>query len=1401
MVRQAVQTVTKAWRVPLDKTRLGGGWKRWAPAGLVAMAVFFNLVVLRAEITQVPNVNDGPLHAAMMQVALHNIAQGKLPLGGWFPNLGLGSAQFLHYQTFPHVMGALASTIFGTANVYYWSLYLLLSLWPVSVYAGARLLGWDRWIAATAALVSPLLVSVAGYGFEDGSYAWRGFGLWPQLWSMWLLPLAWGLSWRAVDQGRNYAQAALVIALTIACHFMTGTLALLVLVPWVLIDPSQLRRRLVRASVVGGGALLIASWVLVPLVTEGAWSGNLEYFQGTFYQDSYGAPQVLSWLFSGQLYDSGRFPIVSLLAGVGLLVCISRVRRDTRARALIGAWTLSLVLYFGRPALGPLLHVLPGSSDLQLHRYISGVHLAGLMLAGVGALWLARLLLPALRRALPRLHVTAAAAGIAVAGVALLYPAWSQLASYNANGADLMSVQQQADATDGADLAVLINQVKAAGDGRAYGGASYNWGREYTIGIRPVYLELENADVDAVGQGPNTQSLSSDVEVHFAERNLADYDLFNVKYLILPQDHPPPVPAYLLARSGRHTLWEVATSGYLEVVDTIAPPIVADRNDIGPQTAGFMESNALQQLRFPTVAFNGAAAASATLGSASTSPSSAGTVTTQSAALEDGLFSGEVTANRRAVVLLKTTAEPGWQVSVDGVSAQPIMVAPSFVGVTVPPGPHSVVFHFATYPYYAPLLALGLITFLVLMFVPRRPGARAIVVVDEPVAMNEPVAKEVRARRVAVLQLIEGWRPHRKRGRRRRRRKRGRIDPGGRRTVGPHHDRDPRSPPLVRFAAVSRAAASRAVIHLGAVRPVQLIRPLARRVASPTAGVLLLYAIVAVLLTLTAWQSPATTYIGGCCDPEQAMWHLRWVPYAISHLSDPFYTQQLNAPAGVNLMWGSSMIVCLAASPITLLFGPIVAYNIVITAAIALSAWCAFLAVRRYAHGIVGPLIGGAVYGFSPYVVPQATQHMGYAVAFVTPLFLLVLDELLRRRRRSPLLLGAALGILAFIQFLTAEELVLTSAIVGGVMVVALAVQRRQEIRATLQPLFQALVAALLIFTVLVAWPIAVQFLGPQQLHGVLHNADLYSTDLLNIVLPTQFQLIAPDAATTISTHFSGFDWEANAYIGLLPLLLLAAFTARRWSDIRVRTAAIVGMVALVFSLGPHLEIGGQSTGWPLPLGLLSQLPVVGDAQPNRIAVFMWLAIAVLVTIAIDGALSRRWRHAAPRLGAIALALATVLPAPLPASTVPVPAFFQNWQQEGIPDGTTMLVAPFVNGGAAVDPMVWAAVAGDGFRMPEAYAAIPQADGTTAYGPIPTELASAMQNIQHSGVTIAARGDVRDQIGQDLQAAGVSDVVVGPMNNRAQMVAFFTDLFGRPPDVVDGVELWRGVDSAGVVPA
>jgi hypothetical protein len=208
----------------------------------------------------------------------------------------------------------------------------------------------------------------------------------------------------------------------------------------------------------------------------------------------------------------------------------------------------------------------------------------------------------------------------------------------------------------------------------------------------------------------------SDDEVLFDDHNVAQYDLFNIKYLLMPSDQRPGVPAQLLSTQGRHTLWSVETSGYVEVVDTIAPPIVADRRDIGRQTASFLQSSQLANQQYPTVAFAGDQAAPPSLTSAPDPASPAGSVMSQSSAPADGSFSAIIDANRPAVVLLKVTYDPGWRVTVDGVDVKPEMIAPALVGRTVSAGRHTILFHYAPYPYDAELLALGLVTLLGLGF-------------------------------------------------------------------------------------------------------------------------------------------------------------------------------------------------------------------------------------------------------------------------------------------------------------------------------------------------------------------------------------------------------------------------------------------------------------------------------------------------------------------------------------------------------------------------------------------------------------------------------------------------------------------------------------------------------------
>ncbi len=577
------------------------------------------------------------------------------------------------------------------------------------------------------------------------------------------------------------------------------------------------------------------------------------------------------------------------------------------------------------------------------------------------------------------------------------------------------------------------------------------------------------------------------------------------------------------------------------------------------------------------------------------------------------------------------------------------------------------------------------------------------------------------------------------------------------------------------------------------------------RSRAATGAPLLTYVSMAILLTADAWVSPTTRWIGTCCDPEQTMWFLRWIPYAIEHGVDPFVTYQINAPAGANLMWNSSIpLISLVLAPLTLTAGPIVAYNVAIVASIALSAWCGFIALRRFAPGSIAPMIGGAVYGFSPYVMSHAVLHLNLVAVWAPPLFLLLLDDVLIRRRRSPRFLGVALGLLAASQLLTSEEVLATSAVSAAVFVIVLAIvaaHRRMDLTVAGRRLATAVVPASLAFAVVAAWPLAVQFLGPQRIEGQVQDLETFSADLLNLVVPTQYQLISPDAATNISDQFSGLFHEATAYVGLPLVLLLTAIVAARWGDLRIRVAGVMALIMFILSLGPVLQIGSESTGWPMPWWPFGQMPLLEHALPGRLTLYMWLAVAVIVAIAVNGLLAMRARYAAPAFIALATALAVAAPAPIGSATTEIPVFFERWERQGIPDEAVVLVAPHFTNGAGADPMLWAAVAGNAVRMYEAYAYVPLPDGKPSYGPPSTQLSRIMETIQDHGDAVVARGQVREQVARDIVTAGITDVIVGPLRYREQMIGFFTDLLGRPPLEIDGVELWRDVNRSGVVPA
>ena len=93
---------------------------------------------LRAETVGVSSLDDSSVHEQMVRFATLELRSGHLPLTSWFAFLGLGSPQYLHYQSLASMLTGLIGLGVGADAAFRWTLYLLLSLWPVSVYLAAR---------------------------------------------------------------------------------------------------------------------------------------------------------------------------------------------------------------------------------------------------------------------------------------------------------------------------------------------------------------------------------------------------------------------------------------------------------------------------------------------------------------------------------------------------------------------------------------------------------------------------------------------------------------------------------------------------------------------------------------------------------------------------------------------------------------------------------------------------------------------------------------------------------------------------------------------------------------------------------------------------------------------------------------------------------------------------------------------------------------------------------------------------------------------------------------------------------------------------------------------------------------------------------------------------------------
>ena len=190
------------------------------------------------------------------------------------------------------------------------------------------------------------------------------------------------------------------------------------------------------------------------------------------------------------------------------------------------------------------------------------------------------------------------------------------------------------------------------------------------------------------------------------------------------------------------------------------------------------------------------------------------------------------------------------------------------------------------------------------------------------------------------------------------------------------------------------------------------------------------YAVVA-LVFWGPWvlNSPGSTILAANdIDPSALMWFLSWWPHALLHGLNPFYTEVIFVPEGYNLAWVTSMPgLSLVLAPVTLSLGPEVSWNLISFAAPVLSAWTAFLLCRHLTGKMAPSLVGGYIFGFSPYMLGHLSGAPHLAFVALLPVFLLLV---LRHLRGT---LSDRTFTIAMIAALTAEILISTEVLATAV--------------------------------------------------------------------------------------------------------------------------------------------------------------------------------------------------------------------------------------------------------------------------------------------------------------------------------------------------------------------------------
>ncbi|GAA1589088.1 glycosyl transferase [Actinoplanes couchii] len=561
------------------------------------------------------------------------------------------------------------------------------------------------------------------------------------------------------------------------------------------------------------------------------------------------------------------------------------------------------------------------------------------------------------------------------------------------------------------------------------------------------------------------------------------------------------------------------------------------------------------------------------------------------------------------------------------------------------------------------------------------------------------------------------------------------------------------------------------------------------------------FVIAAFMLTAPLWLNLDHELRDDPQDQAFFEWMLAHGARVLTDGAYPFFSDRLNYPDGVNMMANTSVLaVSLPLTPVTLLFGPHVAFNVFLTGALALTGASWYLVLsRRFVTSRAAAWVGALFATFAPSMVSHAGGHPNIVSQFLVPLIIWRTLELRVRGKavRNGLILA---GLLVWQAFINLEILFMTA--VGlGVFCAVMAGVRRKDHPGEVLPFLRALGVTAAVTLAALAYPLSVQFFGPQSYQGLAEGVRNFGADLASFSAYSRHSM-AGDSAT--ASRLAQNPAEENAFFGWGLIVLFVGLLI--WMR-RSRAVLALGGIAVLLgamSLGPRIVFNGSDTGLPGIWAALHYLPVLNAAVPTRWAMAIAPVVAIVLALGCQKAADMMRTQPTARgpvrvamITAVAMALVPLIPRPLATTPMdPVPDFVTSGAWRAYVDDAHTLVALPLPDSSYPDPLRWTAVTGQDMRIAGAYALLPNenpqnpGDRTAMFAP-PWRPTSGLIASIRGGNPVPVITDARREMAlADLRFWKAGVVVLTPQTRDIEMLRAMSDLLGFRPTWTGGVWMW-----------